>query len=136
MHRPDAGAAGRLDVLGWLLLIYVAGAILSIACLMAALYVYERRLRHPRPFRRLERRLYHLGILFDIAFNFLTLSVVFLEPPASLRETASRRFMRHMPRKGPRGFLARLCWRLFILPVAPDHINTVQRPKPYDSEDA
>lgn len=115
-----------------LLLLYLAGALVSTGALVLSLWLYERRLTDDRPFNQPERWLYRLGLALDVAYNLLVLSPLFLELPQRYRETASQRFLRHRAQPGYRGAIARLCWRCFIHPAAPQHDRTMQRKFPHE----
>lgn len=114
------------------LLYYGAGAVVSTGLLVGSLWLYEQRLTDTRRFNKTERGLYRLGVWFDRLYNLLVLSFLFLELPRHYRETASQRFLRHRHRTNFRGSLARLCWRLFIQPAAPNHHVTMRRKLPHE----
>lgn len=115
-----------------LLVGYVVCAVLCTGGLVVALWLYERRLTDDRPFNRTEKVVYRVGIFVDVLYNHLVLTLVFFEPPSHHRETASARFMRHRLNNGYRGAVARLCWRCFIQPAAPQHDVTLQKKFPHE----
>lgn len=117
-----------MAILLWWLLLWAACS----ASLVVMLFLYEERLKDPRPFNRIEKKLYRFGIWCDRKYNQVFLSVLFLEFPFSHRETASLRFQRHRHKAGCRGALARLCWKIFIQRFAPNHHETIQKTFPHE----